>query len=34
MTSAKRTNQIQFVDLLMLFAVGSTILGGLYTLIA
>lgn len=34
MTSAKRNNQLRLGDLLMLFAVGVTILGGLYTLIA
>ena len=34
MTSAKRNNQLQLGDFLILFAVGVTILGGLYTLIA
>jgi hypothetical protein len=34
MTSAKRNNQLQIDDVLMLLAVGITILGGLYTLLA
>lgn len=34
MTSAKRNNQLQLGDFLMFVAVGLTILGGLYTLIA
>jgi hypothetical protein len=34
MTSAKRNNQIRVSDLLILVAVGSTILGGLITLLA
>jgi hypothetical protein len=34
MTSAKRNNQLQLGDFLILFAIGVTILGGLYTLIA
>lgn len=34
MTSAKRNNQIRVTDLLMLVAVGGTILGGLFTLLA
>jgi hypothetical protein len=34
MTSAKRNNQIQASDLLMLVAVAGTILGGLFTLLA
>lgn len=34
MTSAKRNNQLQIGDVLMLLAVGITILGGLYTLLA
>lgn len=33
MTSAKRNNQLQLGDLLMLVAVGGTILGGLITLL-
>jgi hypothetical protein len=34
MMSAKRNNQIQASDLLMLVAVAGTILGGLFTLLA
>ena len=34
MISAKRNNQLQLGDVLMLFAVGVTILGGLFTLLA
>ena len=34
MTSAKRNNQIQASDLLILVAVAGTILGGLFTLLA
>ena len=34
MSSAKRNNQLQLDDILILFAVGVTILGGLYTLLA
>ena len=34
MITAKRNNQLQLGDVLMLFAVGVTILGGLYTLLA
>ena len=34
MPSAKRNHQLQLGDFLILFAVGVTILGGLYTLIA
>jgi hypothetical protein len=34
MTSAKRNNQIRATDLLMLVALGGTILGGLITLLA
>jgi len=34
MSSAKRKNQIQVSDLLMLVAIIGTILGGLYTLLA
>jgi hypothetical protein len=34
MSSAKRKNQIQLSDLLMLVAIIGTILGGLFTLLA
>jgi hypothetical protein len=34
MTSAKRNNQLQLGDVLMLFAVGVTILGGLFTMLS
>jgi hypothetical protein len=34
MPSAKRNNQIQLGDLLILVAVGGTIIGGLITLLA
>lgn len=33
MISAKRNNQLRLGDVLMLLAVGITILGGLYSLI-
>jgi len=33
MTSVKRNNQIRVSDVLMLVAVGGTILGGLFTLL-